>query len=272
MNLDSIRDEKTQHERWSQVHGLILDMDGVLWRGDEAIGDLPAIFERMAHKGLKVVLATNNATRSVEQYLDKLQGFGLSLEPWQIVNSAQAVAHYMHQRFPAGGPIFLVGEDGIRLALREQGFYEDDIAPLAVIAGMDRAMTYEKLSTAALLIRAGALFVGTNPDRTFPTPRGLVPGAGAILALLEAATDQKALIVGKPGPEMYRVSMERLGLPLDSVLAVGDRLETDILGGQELGCPTALVLSGVTSPERAQAWSPRPDIIAPDLTALVEML
>jgi 4-nitrophenyl phosphatase len=141
-----------------------------------------------------------------------------------------------------------------------------------VIAGLDRGLNYDKLRRATLLIRSGVPFFGTNPDKTFPTPDGQVPGAGALLALLEAASGVSPIIIGKPNPAMYRLAMQRLGARLEETLAVGDRLETDIAGAQALGCPCALVLSGVSSREAAQTWQPTPDLIASDLGELLTLL
>jgi 4-nitrophenyl phosphatase len=143
---------------------------------------------------------------------------------------------------------------------------------LAVIVGMDRQITYDKLRRATMLIRSGVPFIGTNPDKTFPTPEGLVPGTGALIAALEAATSIQPIIVGKPSPEMYLVAMERMGSSPATTVVVGDRLETDIAGGQQLGCKTGLVLSGVTNIKAAQSWVPSPDWIEPDLTALLARL
>ncbi|GAB4581127.1 MAG: HAD-IIA family hydrolase [Anaerolineales bacterium] len=257
----------------TKLRGLILDMDGVLWRDHEPIGNLPAIFAQITALNLRVILATNNATRSASWYLEKLAGFGVTLEPWQIITSSQATAQYLLTKNPQGGRVFVVGETGLLDALSEKGFTTQGDRPVqAVIAGMDRHLSYEKLAQATLLIRSGAAFIGTNPDRSFPTPAGLVPGAGAILALLETATDTSPIIIGKPGPIMYQQALERLGTTPEETLAVGDRLETDILGGQNTNCKTALVLSGVTTLAQAQAWKPAPDLIADDLASLMEMI
>jgi 4-nitrophenyl phosphatase len=247
-------------------------MDGVLWRSDQPIGDLPGIFAHISRGGRKVVLATNNSTLSPEQYLEKLARYGVFLEAWQIVNSSEATAQYLYQRYPEGGPVFVIGEAGLFEALEKWGFYPSEEDPRAVVMGMDRKVTYEKLRQAALFIRSGAAFIGTNADRTFPTPEGLVPGAGAILKAVEVATDVKPFVVGKPAAEMYRVALDRLGASPQETLVVGDRLETDIRGAQVLGCPAGLVLSGVTTEEQARAWTPPPDLVAADLTSLVEFL
>lgn len=255
-----------------RLRGMILDMDGVLWRGSQPLGDLPAVFAKMNQKNLRVILATNNATASAEQYLAKMKSYGVNLEPWQVINSSQATAYYLSHRLPKGSPVYVIGEEGITNALIEAGFTISVKGAQAVVVGMDRQLSYDKLRDATLLIRSGIPFIATNPDRTFPVPEGLVPGAGAIVAALETATDVKAKVIGKPEPDMYLIALERLGVQPRETLVVGDRLETDIAGAQAIGCPTALVLSGVTSYEQACDWTPQPDLIVPDLTALVNML
>jgi 4-nitrophenyl phosphatase len=249
-------------------------MDGVLWKDDDPIGNLPGIFQRIQRRDLQVVLATNNATKTVDEYLGKLLSFGVMLEPWQIVTSSEATAHILAKRFPLSGPVFVVGENGIVSALHQKGFTpitdpDDETWPVAVVSSFDRQVTFQKLRRATLHIRAGVPFYGTNGDRTFPTPAGLVPGAGSILAALEAATDVKPVVIGKPSAFMLEISAERMMLTKDEILVVGDRLETDIAGGQFMGTHTALVLSGVTTLDQANTWTPRPDLIAKDLSSLL---
>jgi 4-nitrophenyl phosphatase len=256
----------------TNISAMILDMDGVLWRQNDTIGDLPNIFHTIKQNGWKITLATNNATLSVKQYVDKLSNFGVMLENEQIVNSSQALVHYLSGIYPKGGRVFIIGEEGLAQTLAEKNFYHAEEDVLAVIVGMDRQLNWEKLSKATLLIRSGARFIGTNGDRTFPTPDGLIPGVGAILGALEIASDRKAFVVGKPAPAMYEIAMHRMHTTPKDTLVVGDRLETDILGGQQLGCMTALVLSGVTSFAAAKEWKPEPDWICRDLTQLIECL
>lgn len=254
------------------ILALIIDMDGVLWRGEQSIGDLPAIFDEIKRKGYKFILASNNATGTVDQYVKKLSTFGVEIQISQVINSGQATAHFLSQRFPQGGPVYMIGEEGLKRALADCNFYHAVEDPLAVVVALDRQLTYDMLQHATVLIRSGTPFIGTNPDRTLPSPNGLLPGTGAILAALEAATDVKPTIIGKPQPEMYRVALERLGTSMEETLVVGDRVETDIAGGQALGCPTALVLSGATDDDRARKWEPSPDFILPDLSSLLSEL
>lgn len=259
--------------KFSSIRGLILDMDGVLWRGEKAIGDLPAIFGLLNSSGLRVILASNNATKRPAEFIDKMHSFGVELEPWQAITSAEVSAWYLDRLHPLGGKVYCVGEDGLISTLSIHGFEQsekDDV--LAVVVGLDRTVTYSKLRHATLLIRAGVQFIGTNPDKTLPVPEGQVPGAGSILAALEAATGVSPVIIGKPEPIIFEACFQALGTSPSQTLVVGDRLETDIAGGQSAGCLTALVLTGVTTPDMAIAWKPAPDWIGPDLATLVSDL
>jgi 4-nitrophenyl phosphatase len=270
MSMD--RDNHMSIQLLSSIDSLILDMDGVLWRSNQPIGDLKTIFKLIKQVGLKVTFATNNATRTIKQYVGLLSSFGVEAEPWQIITSADAVTYHLKILLPHGGPVFIIGEQGIIKACDEQGYYHSKEGALAVIAGLDRNFTYDKMQQATELIRSGVPFIGTNPDHTFPTPQGLVPGTGAILAAISTASDVEPIIAGKPEPIMYRIALERLKMQAEQVLVVGDRPETDIAGAQSLGCHTALVLTGVTNDEQARAWRPVPDLILDSLESIVKLL
>ena len=252
-----------------QVKALILDMDGVLWKESDAIGDLPQVFNHIQALGLDYVLATNNATKTQAKYVEKLAGFGAQIPEEKIVNSSMAVAYLLRKRFPSGGNVYIVGETGLVEALEHAGFHQAEKDCVAVIASMDRGISFEKLKRATLLIRSGVPFYATNPDRTYPTPEGLIPGAGSLIGSLEISTDVKPIIAGKPNPTLYEFALERLGTLPSQTLVVGDRLETDILGGQNLGCPTALVLSGIATRAEAELHQPPVDVIAESLEELL---
>jgi len=248
-------------------------MDGVLWKGDAPIGDLSATFARIGDRGLKVAFATNNGTRTPQQYIERLAGFGIPAQPSQVVTSALGVAELLCRQFPLGSKVFAIGGTGVMAALKEQGF---ELLPVdhaeeaqAVVMGIDPQINFEKMREATLLVRRGIPFFATNPDKTFPTPRGEIPGAGAWLSVITTATDVQPVFAGKPAPYLIDLSRQRLGTSKEETLVVGDRLETDIAGGQAAGCPCALVLSGVSTLPQAQAWSPRIDLIAQDLWDLV---
>jgi 4-nitrophenyl phosphatase len=257
----------------SHIKSLIIDMDGVIWRSDAPIGDLAAIFHRIRARGLKFVFATNNSTKTSEQYVARLHEFGVDVEPWQVVTSSQAAAHAMSQTFPPGTKVFMLGEDGLRSAMEEKGFEivstQDALQAQAVVMGMDRGVNFQKMAEATLLVRNGARFYATNTDKTFPTPRGQIPGAGAWISVITTATEVLPIVAGKPFPFLMELSLEKLGTRKEETLVVGDRLETDIAAGQGVGCPTALVLSGVSTKQQAKGWNPKIDIIVDDLETLI---
>src|SRR4026209_639495 len=257
----------------THIKALILDMDGVIWKADAPIGDLAEIFARIQARGLKYIFATNNGTKTPEQYAQRLVDFGVNAEPRQVVTSALGIAHILTQKFPPGTKVFMIGEDGVHQALNEKGFeilsVEDAPNAQVVVMGLDRGVDFAKILEATLLVRRGIPFYATNPDKTFPTPRGEIPGAGAWISVITTATDIEPIYAGKPYPFMMELSLEMLGRKNEETLVVGDRLETDITAGQAIGCPTALVLSGVATREQAGAWKPKIDIIIDDLTTLI---
>ncbi|MFU8825900.1 MAG: HAD-IIA family hydrolase [Brevefilum sp.] len=254
------------------IKGLVIDMDGVLWHDSVPLGDLPAIFDQIQASGLKVILATNNATRTIDEYHQKLGSFGVELEDWQVINSAQAAGIFLQEQYPNDAKVFVVGQPSLKKTLADLGFTiaaDDDMSAEVVVASLDFSVTYEKLKHASLLIQAGCDFVGTNPDVTLPTPLGFIPGAGTIIGALEIASGKSAKIVGKPAPVLYEVALKRLELAPEETLAIGDRLETDIAGAQAAGIHTALVLSGASTRAQAEAFQPPPEIITQNLTELI---
>lgn len=257
----------------TNIKSLILDMDGVIWKSDAPIGDLPAIFKRIRERGLKFVFATNNGTKTPEEYQRKLADLGVEIEAAQVVTSAMGIAFLLAQKHPRGTKIFMIGEEGIRSALEEKGFeilgVDRASEAEAVVMGIDRGINFQKIAEATLLVRAGRPFYTTNTDRTFPTPRGEIPGSGAWLSIITTATGIQPTVAGKPFPYLMELSLERLGTRKEETLVVGDRLETDVAAGQSVGCPTALVLSGVSTKQEAEAWSPAPDMITESLSELI---
>ena len=254
------------------IKAIILDVDGVLWRGTKPIGDLKSIFIELVNKKIKYCFATNNSTKTLKFYETKLTSLNIPVTSNQIFSSSKVTAEELKNRYPKGGKVFALGMEGLIDALNHQGFINSEEAPLAVVVGLDTKFTYEKLTTASFLIQSGVPFLGTNGDTTFPSPEGLAPGAGSILAALSAATGQKPEILGKPKEAIFKSALTYLGVESLDVLMVGDRLETDIAGGHAVGCKTALVLTGVSTLEMAKKFNPSPNIIVPELSHLVKML
>ncbi len=257
------------------VKHLVVDMDGVLYRGTEPIPGTPAFLDFLRQEQIGFVLATNNATRTPLQSVDKLAGMGVHVEAHEILTSGQATASYLAGIAPSGTRVFVVGQTGLRTALHEAGFELVEDGADFVVVGMDFEVCYSRLAEAALQIRAGARFIGTNPDRTFPSERGILPGAGSLLAFLEAATGAMPTIIGKPEKALMQQALERLGAQPSTAPAVpstaavlGDRLETDILAGQRAGMTTLLVLTGVTTRQMLEESEIQPDLVFDDVAHL----
>jgi 4-nitrophenyl phosphatase len=256
----------------NKIKAFIFDMDGVLWRKYQPIGDLEKIFQTLTKKNIKYVFASNNASIHVNEYVKKMQVLGIPVEVQQIFTSGSTTAQVLKKRYPQGGKLYIVGEQGLKDTLYDYGFENAEENVLAVVGGLDFGITYEKISIAANLIRSGVPFIGTNPDRTFPTSEGQFPGAGTIIAAIQTASGKEPELIGKPQPTMFELALSSLGTLPDETLVIGDRLETDIAGGQAAGCRTAVVLTGVCTRQMAEAWKPSPDLIAEDLTEIVGML
>ena len=259
-------------DHFKTIQALIIDMDGVLWHDTVPLGDLSQIFIRIRELDLKFILATNNATRTVSEYHEKLAGFGVDLEPGQIINAAEAAGIYLSERYPSGTRVFVVGQPSLKRTLEDFGLkvtgLENPEAGI-VVASLDYNLTYEKLKQASLLIQNGADFIGTNPDVTLPTPEGFIPGSGTVIGALEIASGKKAKIIGKPEPLLYEMALKRLGVSPEKTLAIGDRLETDIAGAQAAGIHTALVLSGASTQLQAEGFEPQPELVVKDFTELI---
>jgi len=256
-------------DRLGSIGNLIIDMDGVLYRGNTLISGAHEFIGFLREKGISFLLVTNNSTRTVRQYVTKLARMNIAVREEEILTSAEATAGYLEQVAPPGTRVHAVGEDGVQVALERRGFVLIDGTDAAyVVVGMDRRFTYAKLATAALTIRAGAVFIGTNPDKTYPTEVGLMPGAGAILAAIEAASDTAPLIIGKPESVIFDLALARLESAPEETAILGDRLETDILGGSRLGMVTILLMSGVTDADRLATSSLVPDMVYDDVGAL----
>lgn len=248
-------------------------MDGVLWHDNEPIGDLPEIFSAIDRMALKVTFATNNASKNIKEIQSKLASFGVNVPEEQIVTSALATLRFIARNYPPESRVYVVGTGSLRDQFRAQGYTVlEDTNPTnadIVSVSIDPEINYQKLANAGLLIREGAQFIATNTDATYPAPQGLLPGAGTLVAAVAATSGKEPLVIGKPQPTLFLQAMEIMGTQPQETLCVGDRLETDVLGGQNAGCLTALVLSGVSTLEQAQAWQPQPTIIARDLRGLV---
>jgi 4-nitrophenyl phosphatase len=236
---------------------------------------LDAFFGFLHGHEIRFQLVTNNSTLTPGLYVAKMARMGVQIQESDILTSSIATADYVAARFPRGAQIYAIGEEGLMDALQQAGFRLGSRDPAAVVVGFDRDLTYSKLSVACLLIRSGRPFVATNPDITLPVPEGQVPGTGATLAALVAATEQEPTMIGKPEPMLMEQAMRRMGASPETTAAIGDRPETDILSAQRAGLLSILALSGATDRARLAMFEDlfgpehAPDLIVQDIRALV---
>jgi 4-nitrophenyl phosphatase len=252
-----------------KISGLILDMDGVLYRGQHPLPGARELFPALRAAGLSFILLTNNSTLTQQQYSDKLARMGIAVEPDAIVTSGVATSLYLMQHYPDGGGVYVLGESGLLTTLTgAPGFRADGWHPKFVVVGLDFHFNYDALQRACSAIRGGAVFLATNEDATLPVEGGEQwPGAGSIVAAVRTCSGVEPVVLGKPNPFIGEMALLKLDLPKEQVLCVGDRLETDILLGQRIGSPTALLLTGVSKREDVERTGILPDYVYEDLPA-----
>ena len=235
-----------------------LDLDGVVWRGEELLPGAGEALADVVGRGLDLRYVSNNSTAHRETVSERLAAAGLPAGPERVLTSGFACGRWLRERLPEGSRVMVVGEEGLLRELQEAGLAakhalgvagKADAVPAAVVVGMDRSFTYRSLAAAQAAVLAGALYVATNDDATFPTTDGLAPGAGAIVAAINASTQREPVLVGKPGLALAEVLATVTGIPAEETLFVGDRLTTDVAMAKEAGMTAALVLTGVTTEE-----------------------
>lgn len=228
------------------MKAFIIDLDGTLFRGSEMITGADLFVKALRERELPFLLMTNNSSRTPAEAAKHMQAMGIPAEEKDMFTSAQAAAQYWDEQ-QIGRRVFIVGEAGLKEAMRGRGFELVEENPDAVIQGIDRDFNYAKLTAAVRHIRAGARSIVTNPDHLLPSDGELLPGAGSIAAAIERATGVQPVVIGKPSPIIMRYAMARLGAAASSTWVVGDNCVTDIGGGAAAGCRTALVLTGLAT-------------------------
>jgi NagD protein len=252
-------------------HGYLIDMDGVLYRGHELIPGADDFIKELRTRDIPFLLLTNNSQRTRRDVVAKVARLGIEVEEEHIYTSAMATARFLAEQKP-GGTAFVIGEGGLLTALHQNGYAVVDHEPDYVVVGEGRTFNLELVETAVRKILGGAKLIATNLDPNCPTENGLRPGCGAMVAMLEIATGVKAFSVGKPSPVMMRAARKELGLATDETTMIGDTMETDILGGVQLGFHTVLVLSGGTRLEDLPRYAYRPETVVDSLAELSQML
>jgi glycerol-1-phosphatase len=251
----------------------LLDLDGVLYVGPDAVPGAPDALRTARHRGMRLAFVTNNAARPPVVVAAHLTRLEIPAAPEEVITSSQAAARYLADRLPPHSRVLVVGTEGLIDALAERGLvpvFGADDDPVAVVQGYSPTLDWAQLAEGCIAIRRGLPWVATNLDPTVPSPRGPLPGNGALVAALRHATGVEPVATGKPDPTMHRETMLRTGAKRP--LVVGDRLDTDIEGAAAVGCPSLLVLTGVAGPADviAAPAGQRPDFVGRDVTALLE--
>jgi NagD protein len=247
--------------------GYLIDMDGVIYRGNELIPGADRFIHDLLANDVPFSFLTNNSQRTRRDVVTKLQRLGIDVDEQHVFTCAMATARYLARQKP-NGTAYVIGEGGLLNALHSNGYSIVDKDPDYVVVGEGRTLNFEMLEHALRMILGGAKLVATNLDPNCPTAHGPRPGCGAIVAMLEAASGIKAFSVGKPSPVMLRAARKEIGLGTDQTVVIGDTMETDILGGVQLGFKTILVLSGGTSREDLPKYAYGPDRVANSIADL----
>ena len=251
----------------------------MLWRGDTAMPGLVAFFDTLRQLDIGFILATNNATKTADEYVQKLANMGVTILAEQILTSATTTAAYLADRYPTGTAIYIIGTSSLHKTMKDQGFHiiaanevEAGAKAHLVVVGFTPFLEYKELAMGSLLVHKGARFIGTNPDPSIPSEIGPLPGAGAILAAISAATGVQPFIVGKPGPTIFEEAIDRLAGSKNNTAMVGDRLSTDIAGAKDAGLSTILLLSGISSRKDIGDSGVKPDYVFSDIQQLAREL
>ncbi|HYH11644.1 MAG TPA: HAD-IIA family hydrolase [Thermomicrobiales bacterium] len=258
------------------AEAFIFDMDGVLYRGKQALPGVNEMIAALDARGIKFLLATNNSMATPAQYVQRMAGYGVSVTESQIQTSATATRDFLKRELPDGAKLLVVGMPALAEQLQTGTDFvitedpNDDVA--AVVAGLDQTFTYDKLTRATTAIRNGARFVATNADATLPVENGVLPGAGTIIAAIATASGKQPTVVGKPETLMMTTGVAQLGVHASRTIMIGDRLDTDILAAQRAGLTTALVLTGVTTRDDLAGSEVVPDYVFTDLPAMTREL
>jgi 4-nitrophenyl phosphatase len=258
-----------------RYNAFIIDLDGVLYLlNDEIPGSSDAV-NRLEAEGKRFVFLTNNSSATPAQYVEKIGRLGVDIGPEQIVTSSQAAGRYLDLNYETfGRTAFAIGEDGVLSELESRGLKlssgEEARNAEFVFVGWDRSFDFEKLKTAVIAIRRGAVYIVMNCDVTYPTPEGLWPGAGSLVAAVSAGSGREPVVAGKPNPLIVELALERMGVAAGEALMIGDRLDTDITAGLAAGVDTLLVLTGVSTLEDVERTGMRPTHIGDTLGALFE--
>jgi HAD superfamily hydrolase (TIGR01457 family) len=244
------------------MRAFLMDMDGTVYLGRRLLPGAKSFFRLLNRRGIPYLFFTNNSSADRKLYRDKLAGMGLEVAADQIITSGEATVLYLTTRTPHRR-IYVLGTPSLEREFRDAGLTLAHEKVDAVVLGFDKTLTYAKLERACHLLRGGAAFIATHPDKVCPTERGPIPDTGSMIALIRTATGRRPTVVGKPHPRMVAMALHKLGPGFRGrdVAIVGDRLYTDMRMGRRAGLTSILVLSGETKREDLKRARDKPDFV-----------
>lgn len=256
-----------------EYKAFIIDLDGVMYLIKEPIAGSVEAVKRLQAEDVPFVFLTNNSSATLEQYIERMKNIGLEIDRDRMVTSSQALAEYMRRNLePDRRTVFVIGGDGLKSELISAGLKvvdaENGVGADIVVVGWDGEFSYQKLKSAVIAIRNGADYFATNTDASYPTPTGLWPGAGTMVAAVSTGSGQEPFIAGKPNRLIVELALERMGVDRGAALLVGDRLESDILAGRNADVDTLLVLTGVSKREEIETSGIEPTYVRENLASI----
>ena len=231
---------------WQNVQGIIVDMDGVIYRGEKSIKSAIKAIKIWNEKKIKICFLTNNSTKNQIEFKKKLQRMDLKVDKKSIITTSVCVADYLANNFSKKTKIYIVGSKSLKNTILKKGFVIDESKASIVISGLDEKFSYDKLKTASNLIRNGAKLIGTNSDKIYPVDDGFKPGAGSIIAAIKASSKlHECMFIGKPNPDFVLKAVKYLNMKKNNIVLIGDQLETDIVAANKSNIYSILVNTGV---------------------------
>jgi 4-nitrophenyl phosphatase len=243
-----------------KYHGYLIDLDGTMYRGTEVIQEAAEFVNQLHARRIPYLFVTNNSSRTPAQVAQKLRDFGIVAEEEQVFTTSQATANYIYSQ-KQDASVYVIGEEGIQTAITQKGFSLGDEQAHYMVIGIDRHITYEKLAKACAAVRNGAVFISTNADIAIPTERGLMPGNGALTAVVSVSTQTQPIFIGKPESIIMEQALKVLGTSKEETLMIGDNYDTDIMAGMNAGLDTLLVHTGVTTKESLNGYDHQPTYV-----------
>lgn len=254
-----------------KIKGFLIDLDGCIYRGNNLLLSAKEFIDFLHENSFKILFVTNNSTQLPKNYCQKLRNMGIEVYEEEFLTSGVATAMYL-KNWKEKGKAYVIGENALKEVIINFGWEISDEKVDAVVVGLDRNFTFDKLKKASSLISQGARFIATNPDKTFPQEDTIEPGAGSLVSAVRTASQKKPIVIGKPSPYIGKIALSKLNLDPSEMIVLGDRIDTDILLAKRLKSPSFLVLTGISTKDDLEKSKIKPDYVFKDLSEVLDFL